>query len=122
LLAAARGFAVNAAPLSAEFIKHEMPPDFLADLDDKIAGLEEAIGHQSDGIGERIAAAASIEEQLEKGLSVIRKLDTAIRNKYTDDPAVLAEWTSASHTERGPRRQLTATPPPPATPPAPPAP
>jgi len=35
---------------------------------------------------------------------VKRKLDAIVRNKYANNAAVLAEWTSASHTERAARR------------------
>jgi hypothetical protein len=37
----------------------------------------------------------------------VRKLDAIVRNKYANNPAVLAEWTSASHTERDPRHKST---------------
>ena len=43
LLNAARAFAADAAPLSAQFIAHELPADFLADLNANIAALEQAI-------------------------------------------------------------------------------
>ena len=38
----------------------------------------------------------------------VRKLDAIVRNKYANNPAPLAEWTSASHTERAPRRSTPA--------------
>src|SRR6266446_5248403 len=43
LLHAARSFATNALPLKAQFIAHEMPADFLDDLNADINGLEAAI-------------------------------------------------------------------------------
>jgi hypothetical protein len=108
LLAVARAFAEDASPLSAEFIKHEFPADFLTDLRSEIADLEGAISHQSDGVGSRISAGAAIDETVERGVAIVKKLDSAIRTRYRDNPAVLAEWTSASHTERGPKRRLAA--------------
>lgn len=105
LLSAARAAAVDAQPLSAQFIAHEMPADFLTDLNDDIARLEATMGNQSSGVGNAIAARAAIETTVDDGVAVIGKLDAIMKNKYASDPATLAEWASASHTERAPRRK-----------------
>jgi len=105
LLAAARAAAIDAVPLSAQFIAHEMPADFLADLDADIAKLETAISEQSTGVGHHAAASAAIDDAISRGVEIVRKLDAIFRNKYANDPATLAEWTSASHTERAPRQR-----------------
>jgi hypothetical protein len=47
----------------------------------------------------------AIETEIDEGDATVRKLDAIMKNKYANNPAVLAEWTSASHTERAPRRQ-----------------
>jgi len=120
LLNAARAVAIDAAPLSAQFIAHELRADFLADLNDDIAALEAAMGNQSGGVGNAVAARAAIEATVDEGVTVIGKLDAIMKNKYANDPATLAEWSSASHTERAPRRKKTAPAPP--MPPAPPPP
>ena len=62
------------------------------------------------------AARAGINESLDEGTSILRKLDPIMRNKYADDPATLAEWTSASHIERAPKHKATEPTQPPATP------
>lgn len=108
LLNAARAFATDAAPLSAQFIAHELPADFLADLNSDIAALEAAVSHQSSGVGGHASARASIANSIEKGIATRNKLDAIVKNKYTNDPATLAEWTSASHTERAPRHKTAA--------------
>jgi len=100
LLSAARAFAADALPLKARFIAHELPADFLEDLDADITALEEAMGDQSGGLGSRVAASAVIDDAIERGTVIARKLDAIIRNKYGNDRATIAEWTSASHTER----------------------
>jgi len=124
LLNIARAFAADATPLAAQFIAHEMPADFLTDLNDDIAALETAIGNQAEGVEEHVGSRAEIENALEAGMKEIRTLDAGIRNKYANDPATLAEWTSASHIERSPRRAKPSSGAPPAgpTPPAPPTP
>lgn len=108
LLALARAFAADAAPFAAQFIAHEMPSDFLEDLAADIAALEEAISRQSSGVGDHVAANAAIDDASDRGVEVVRKLDAIMKNKYADNPAVLAEWLSASHTERAPRHKKPA--------------
>lgn len=108
LLNAARAAAVDAVPLSAQFIAHEMLADFLEDLNVDIEAMEAAMSEQSGGIGHRVAAAAAIDDAIDRGNEAVRKLDAIVRNKYANNPATLAEWTSASHTERAPRRKKDA--------------
>ncbi|MBC8030109.1 MAG: hypothetical protein H7Z16_08350 [Pyrinomonadaceae bacterium] len=105
LLNAARAAAVDAAPLQARFIALEMPADFLTDLNDDIARLEETMGKQSSGVGNAVAAKVAIEATVDQGVAVRDKLDAIMKNKYANDPATLAEWASASHIERAPRRK-----------------
>jgi len=113
LLNVARAFAADAAPLAAQFIAHEMPADFLTDLNDDIAALEAAIAVQAEGVEDHVGSRAAIGQALEDGLKEIRTMDAGIRNKYANDPATLAEWTSASHIERAPKRSAAPAPPPP---------
>ena len=113
LLNAARAFKAAAEPIKAHFIAHEMPADFLDDLQNAIDALEIAISEQSTGVGGHVAAGAALDVTIARGNDLVRKLDAIVRNKYANDPATLAEWTSASHTERAPRRSKPATPPPP---------
>ncbi|HMH44542.1 MAG TPA: hypothetical protein VK557_13710 [Pyrinomonadaceae bacterium] len=51
-----------------------------------------------------VAAGAALDDAISLGLELVQKLDAIFRNKYANNPAVLAEWTSASHTERAPKR------------------
>lgn len=120
LLAAARAFAINAAPLKAQFIAHELPADFLEDLNADIAALEVAISNQATGRGSHVSARAGIDDAIERADEVLRKLDAIVKNKYANDAMVLAGWLSASHTERAPRRRKNAPPPTPPSSPTPP--
>jgi len=104
LINAARAFKADAQPLSAEFIAHELPSDFLADLQGDIEAMDDAISNQATGVGNHVAASAALDDAFGRGLEVARKLNAIVRNKYANNPAVLAEWTSANHTERAPRR------------------
>ena len=122
LLQAARSIAASATPVSAQFISHAMPADFLTDLNSDIDDFQAAINHQSTGVGSHVQAGESIDQMIAEGLKLVKKLDAIVRNTYSNDPATLAQWTSASHTERGARRPQSASPPSPTPPPAPPVP
>ncbi|MDX6614349.1 MAG: hypothetical protein QOD75_3535 [Blastocatellia bacterium] len=102
LLNSARAFAGDAAPLSAQFIAHELPADFLATLNANINAFQTSVDTQASGVGQRITAGTAIDEAIETGMAIVRKLDALVKNKYAHNRAILAEWTSASHTERGP--------------------
>ena len=104
LLNAARAAAADALPLKAKFIAHEMPADFLEDLNADIAAMEAAMSAQASGVGNHVAASAAIDDAFARGMNRLRKLDAIMRNKYANNPAVLAEWTTASHVERAPKR------------------
>lgn len=108
LLALARAFAADAAPFAAQFIAHELRADFLEDLAADIAAFEEAISRQASGVGDHVAANAAIDDGMDRGIETVRKLDAIMKNKYANNPAVLAEWLSASHTERAPRHKKPA--------------
>ena len=105
LLATARSFVVDVVPFSAHFIAHELSDDFTGDLDSDIAALENAIDTQSSGVGDHVAARAALDDAIGRGVDAVRKLGAIVKNKYGDQPAKLAEWTSVSHTERASRRQ-----------------
>jgi len=104
LLNAGRAARVKAEALKAQFIAHELDANFLEQLDASIATLEKSMTDQSSGVGDHVAANAAIDEAIERGNEIVRKLDAIVRNKYANNVGVLAEWTSASHAERAPRR------------------
>jgi hypothetical protein len=113
LLNAARAFVTDAAPLRGQFVAHELPADFLDVLNADIVALETAISEQASGVGDHVAAGASIDDAMGRGNDAVRKLDAIVQNRYVNNPGVLAEWASASHTERAPQRKAPITPQPP---------
>jgi hypothetical protein len=119
LLTTARAFAADAVPFKAEFVRLELPADFLEDLAADIEAFEHAISDQNRHHEAHVSATESIDAVIDRGIEAVRQLDAIVRNKFRDDPATLAAWTSASHTARARRSPTTATPPPnAATPPA----
>lgn len=113
LLAIARAAALDAPAFEASFIEYGLPADFLEDLNADIAAFETAINAQESGRRGHVTATAAIDEIIERGMKIVRRLDAIVRNRFRDDPARLAAWLSARHVERAPRRRKT-TPTPPA--------
>jgi len=104
LLIVARNFAADALPLKADFIKRGIRPDFLEDLAADTAVFEQALSNRAEQTRTHVGATATIDELIESGLKMVHDLDPVMRNIYEDTPGKLAEWLSASHVERAPRR------------------
>lgn len=118
LLAFARSVLVAAAPpLAAELIKRGLSANFLAELQEDIDQLDEAITGQAQSRETHVEATAAIDDLIERGMNAVSELDPLMRNTFVNDPAKLAAWMSASHIERSPRQPRP--PAPGATPPAP---
>jgi hypothetical protein len=115
-LAAARSFAADAVSLKTEFIRRGLPQAFLDDLNADIHDFEESISSRAQTSGERVSATVAIDESIERGINAVRELDATVQNVFRDDASTLAHWTSASHTERGPRHQAPAVQPTPTQP------
>ena len=116
LMNAAESYKTNATPLKEQFIAHELPVDFLEQLDANIDDLRAAIVSQGNAVGDHVSARASLDDALDECVEIVRNLDAIMKNKYADNPGVLAEWISASHIERAPRRTPTPGPAPDPTP------
>jgi hypothetical protein len=97
LLNAARAFAADAVSLKTAFLKHEMPADFIERLNQLIADFEKVSTEKAAAVGSHVAAKIEIDETVARGLQTVRQLDVIIRNKFNGDPAILANWTRASH-------------------------
>lgn len=104
IITAARAFLADARPLEAAFIAHELPADFLADLEADILAYDAATDSQSDGASKQVSGTRTIAEAIRDGCAAVRDVDSLIRNKYRDNSPVLAEWYTASHVERAPRK------------------
>jgi hypothetical protein len=113
LLTVGRAFAANAVPLAGACQQHEMPANFIDELHAAIMALEEAISGRARNRDSRVAATASWEATVERGIKAVQRLNAIVRNKFRDDPAALAAWESASHVER---RSRPVAPPQPAPP------
>src|SRR5207253_1637828 len=50
-------------------------------------------------------ASVSIDESIDRGMAIARKIDAVVRNLYSNNAAVPSEWITALHVERGPKRK-----------------
>ncbi|MGB9180606.1 MAG: hypothetical protein WCB68_15335 [Pyrinomonadaceae bacterium] len=105
LLSAARASAQDALPYKAQFIEYEMPATFLEDLASEIAAFEATVSTQQQSKQASVSSTFSLADSTGKCMNIVRQLDAIVRNRFTDDPATLAEWTSATHIERAPRHK-----------------
>ncbi len=108
VLISARAFLKDAAPLKAEFIEYDLPADFLENLQDDIEAFEKAEDDQGEGMTKKVGATRTIAEAVATGAAALRKLDALMRNKYRNNVTKLAEWLTASHTERPPQKEKKA--------------
>lgn len=113
LINAARSFVVTATPLKSDFVKREMPADFLEQLSATIDEFERATNDQNLNTGQRVGTTAGVKNALSRATRLRKELDPIVRNKYRDDPASLAAWESASRVERAPKRKSKTKQPPP---------
>jgi hypothetical protein len=107
MLDLARGIAaiVADAAVKAEFISHALPADFVEDLNTDIAAMQAAISDQSEGRADVKSAGVSIDETDAQGMKTARAMDVVVKNFFRNNAAVLAEWETARHVERAPRRK-----------------
>jgi hypothetical protein len=110
LLSAARAFVLDATPLKDNFIRHELPADFLDQLNGLITSFDHATSQKIAAVTTHVAARLTIDENIERGLQTVRQLDVIMRNKFNGDPVTLSAWTRASHVARRTRKDDEDTP------------
>ena len=123
LLSTARAFFTGAEPIKADFIRHDLPAAFLENLASNIEDFERAITSLNNSRDARVVATNALGGAIARGVAIVRQLDAVVRNRFREDAATLAAWTSASRIERAARARRPAepdapdAPPPPNTPP-----
>jgi hypothetical protein len=100
LIATARGFALDAAPLADQFVAHNMPATFLTDLDAAIAAFEKAIVEHATTKENNAAAKQAMQTALEAANAAVVRLDAIVPNRLGHDREALVMWRSARHVSR----------------------
>lgn len=97
--------------LAAQFIAHELPADFVQNLADDRAAIDDAKAAAQSDDNEGVASTAAVGRLIKAGMKEVNYLDAIVRNKYTRNPDKLRAWDSASHIERAPQREKKPAPP-----------
>ncbi|MBW3636975.1 MAG: hypothetical protein KY445_11035 [Armatimonadetes bacterium] len=104
---AARQFIKDAQPVKGEFLALEMRDDFLDELQRRIDDYEAAKSETGRGqqAGKRQVSNDALGNLLTRGAQAMEVLDVIVKNKYSDQPPVMNEWSEASKLEFTPRRK-----------------
>jgi hypothetical protein len=105
--------------LAKAFVAHDMPTNFLSELNADLQELEQAIRAHAVGKDTHVAARAGIDTAMEAGLTAVQRLDAIVANRLRDDTATVAVWDSVRHVERTARTKNGAPTPVPVPAPAP---
>jgi hypothetical protein len=100
LIATAREFIAKATEHKAAFLALGLPETLIADLEADINALEQANNDKSAAQTKTVGATAEIDEQIDLAMDAATIINAAMQNVYRDNPAKLAEWTSARHIKR----------------------
>jgi hypothetical protein len=90
--------------IAAKFIAYDLPADFVADLQADLAAIGETGEEQIEDKREAVGSTAEVRRLIQEGKDLLKVLNTAVPNKFRDQPAILAEWQTASHVRRRNRK------------------
>ena len=98
-------------PTAAKFIAYSMPATFVADLQADVNTITGKKGEQIDDRTGDAGETALTRTQVKQARELIADLNVSVRNKFRTDPAILAEWSTASRIHRTGRSAPEDTPP-----------
>lgn len=110
LIAAAREFVEEITAHQADFERLGITAALVGDLNADIDALEAATNLKAQADITGVGATAGIDEQIDNGMDAETFLDAIMKNVYADNPIKLAEWMTARHVKRAPRRSEAPTP------------
>jgi hypothetical protein len=91
--------------VAAKFIVHELPADFVKNLEDDRKAIDAAQDTVESDDAESVKSTAAIGRLIRAGMKEVNYLDAIMHNKYARNPDKLRAWQSASHIERAPQRE-----------------
>lgn len=109
LLATAREFVEEARRFAADFARLGIPATLADELEDDTEALETAINTKASSAIETVGATAGIDARIERGMTAAKILDPIMHNVYFDNPARLAEWMTARHVKKAPKKKTEPT-------------
>ncbi|MFT3870934.1 MAG: hypothetical protein QM715_20970 [Nibricoccus sp.] len=99
----------------AKFVAYEMSADIITELESLVQQIGDANSETASDNAEGVENTAAIGLAIARGKDLVESLDTSVRNRYKNQPAKIAAWETASHTERAPRRKKSEPPTPPSS-------
>ena len=118
LAATANSFADEAAAnpqVAALLTTRNLTPAFFTALRAKAAAFAQAINTAESTRGERVGTNAAFDQPARRAKKLVNQLAPTVKHRYRDNPQKLAEWLTASHVERPPKRSDDEEIPPPET-------
>ena len=100
LLSLARTFLDEAKPFVETFVAHELPSNFLRQLQEAIDAFERAVGERASGRAERVGARTRFDAAMTAALHAVKRLSAIVPNRL-DDPAAVALWDLARRIDYG---------------------
>jgi hypothetical protein len=91
--------------ISARFVVHELPADFVKNLEDDRMAVVAAQDVEESDDAESVKSTAAIGRLIREGVIEVNFLNAIMHNKYTRDADKLRAWESVRHTERAPQRE-----------------
>lgn len=102
----AGSFIADAEPLKNDFIARGMDKNFIIDLTAKRDAFAAVVNESEAARLARIGTNAEFREPLKKCRAAIEDVDPIVKMVYRTNPAKLAEWLSATHVERAPKKKV----------------
>ena len=107
----AGSFIEDATPLKADFLARGMQPaNFVADLGAKRDAFEAVVNESEAAKLDRIGVNAGFREPIKRCRAAVEDVNPIVKMVYRTTPGKLAEWLSACHVERAPKKKEDPTP------------
>lgn len=97
LLTTAQAFARDVLEFKDEFIRRELSENFFNEFNKNINAFEQATKDKNASRGAQVATTASINRTIAEGIETFKEVDPIVRNKFRNEPNILAEWVAATH-------------------------
>lgn len=102
LLAAAKAIREAAEPYQSVFVASGRAPDFLDRLAQATRDLEATIGGHAKVVGTQVGARAGLKQEIRRGRSAVRLLNSTVREAFKGNDVVLARWRAARRVKQLP--------------------
>jgi hypothetical protein len=100
LLSQARTLLQEAKLFAGTFVAHELPSNFLGQLQVAVDAFERAMRERASGRDQRVAARARFDTSMEAALRAVKRLNAIVPNKL-NEPAGIAIWNRARRIDYG---------------------